>query len=380
MISIIKSRIGRFLVNNLGWKTIRKIIVIECDDWGGTAIPDISTYNKLLGKGIKVDSNPYLKFDSLASEEDLQMLFEILMKYKDMNGRPPIITANTNIANPDFQKIREHNFEQYFYEPFTQTLKRYPNRSNAFDLWKEGISNNIFEPQFHGREHLNPTLWLSQLRLGKHKDLLTAFDYDIYSLPSSSYPNEKWILNSAFYPNNWEEYQAIFEAIDSGIDLFTDIFNLPPSSFIATGYFWNRNIEKALADKGITSIQGLPIQREPDFKLQKYKKTFNYTGKCNEHNQVYLVRNVFFEPTVNPGIDVVSDCLKRIEQSFNNNKPAIIGTHRLNFIGSLHADNRSKSLVLLQELLDKIIIKWPEVNFMSSSQLSKLIHYESNLN
>ncbi len=379
MINIIKSKIGRWLVNNLGWKTIRKIIVIECDDWGGTAIPDIRTYHKLLEKGIKVDSSPYLKFDSLASEEDLQMLFEVLLKYKDINGRPPIITANTNIANPDFQKIRENNFEHYFYEPFTQTLKRYPDRFNAFELWKEGIGNNIFEPQFHGREHLNPTLWLNQLRLGKHKDLLTAFDHNIYSLPHSSYPKEKWILNSAFYPNNWEEHQAIFEAIDSGIDLFTGIFNKPPLSFIATGYFWNRNIEKALADKGIRSIQGLPIQREPDFKSQKYKKTFNYTGKFNEHNQVYLVRNVFFEPAVNPGIDVVSDCLKRIEQSFYNNKPAIIGTHRLNFIGSLHADNRTKNLALLQELLDKIIIKWPEVNFMSSSQLSKLIHDESNL-
>ncbi len=377
MLEKFKFKLGHFLVNSLNWKTSKRIIVFESDDWGGISIPDINTYHTLLKNGIKVDSDPYTKLDNLASEEDLSKLFEVLLKHKDSSGQSSIFTTNTNVSNPDFQKIREHNFQHYFYEPFTRTLERYPHHGNAFQLWQEGISNKIFEPQFHGREHLNTELWLEQLRLGKHKDLMTAFQHDVFIVPKSSYPNEKWILNSAFYPNNLKEDQAMLEAIDSGIDLFTDIFKTSPHSFIATGYFWNKNIEKVLAKKGITSLQGLPIQKQPDYKTQRIKKTLNYTGKRNQHDQIYLVRNAFFEPSLNPGKDVVSDCLNRIELSFKNKKPAIIGTHRLNYIGSLVPENRDKNLILLDKLLKQILIQWPDVQFMSSSQLATMIRNDA---
>ncbi|MDZ7634132.1 MAG: hypothetical protein U5L72_06700 [Bacteroidales bacterium] len=35
------------------------------------------------------------------------------------------ITANTLLANPDFEKIRETDFAKYHYEIFTDTYKRY---------------------------------------------------------------------------------------------------------------------------------------------------------------------------------------------------------------------------------------------------------------
>lgn len=373
MLQSIKRQIGSYLINSLGWKTNKKIIVFESDDWGSISIPNLSTYNILLQKGIEVDNNPYLEYDGLASSEDLEFLLNILKKYKDSQGRNPIFTFNTNVANPDFEKIRENNFENYFYESFTKTLQKYNHTANSFKKWEEGISENLIEPQFHGREHLNPLLWLEQLRLNKHKDIMTAFNNNVCNVPKSSYPNEKWILNSAFYPNNIEEYKYIFETIDSGIDLFKVIFFSNPRSFIATGYFWNSNIEEFLSKKGITSIQGVSIQKEPDFKKETVKKTLNYTGKKNKHKQIYLVRNAFFEPTLNPTADAVSDCLQRIEKSFTNKKPAIIGTHRLNYVSNLNQENRDKNLRLLHDLLKKTSEKWPDVIFLSSSQLSKLI-------
>ena len=109
----LKSKLGHFLVNSLNWKTSKRIIVFESDDWGGISIPDINTYHTLLKNGIKVDSDPYTKLDNLASEEDLSKLFEVLLKHKDSSGQSPIFTANTNVANPDFQKIRENNFQQH---------------------------------------------------------------------------------------------------------------------------------------------------------------------------------------------------------------------------------------------------------------------------
>jgi hypothetical protein len=64
-------------------KQTRKIIVIESDDWGSIRMPSKEVYRSLLKKGLRVDQCPYNRYDSLASEDDLTGLFNVLMKYKD---------------------------------------------------------------------------------------------------------------------------------------------------------------------------------------------------------------------------------------------------------------------------------------------------------
>jgi hypothetical protein len=103
-----------------------------------------------LHEGYAVNQRPYERYDSLASQEDLSMLFEVLTQFRDKYGHHPVITANSVVANPDFDKIRASHFQEYHYELFTDTLKRYGNHSGSFFLWKEGIREGIFIPQFHG--------------------------------------------------------------------------------------------------------------------------------------------------------------------------------------------------------------------------------------
>ena len=83
---------------------------------------------------------------------------------KDKNGNPAVFTPISIMANPDFDKIRSSNYTEYFYEPFTDTLDRIPACKNSFSLWKEGIRERLFVPEFHGREHLNVNVWLKALR------------------------------------------------------------------------------------------------------------------------------------------------------------------------------------------------------------------------
>ncbi|AXG73152.1 hypothetical protein DVK85_02490 [Flavobacterium arcticum] len=374
MIGRVKSIIGRKIVNILGWKTDRKIIVIESDDWGGISMPSKEAYETLLKNDIKVNTNPYSRYDSLASEQDLEALFEVLLKYKDSNGNPPVITANTNVANPDFKKIKESGFKEYHYEPFTETLKRYPKHTNSFNLWKEGINQKIFIPQFHGREHLNAQLWLNELKEGKNKKLQLAFDLECFNLSKDAFLDNSKIYNTAFYPSNEHERKSMFSAIPSGLKLFEDIIGYKATSFIGTGYFWNREIEKILQENGVMSLQGLPIQKEPRLNGEKHTKRYNYTGKINQHKQVFLVRNTFFEPTLKQNIDTVNDCIERIEVAFANKTPAIISSHRLNFIGYIDEQNRTDNLIMLNALLKKIVQLWPDVEFMSSDQLAKIIN------
>ena len=150
-----KRKLIDWYANSRGWRTNRKIVVIESDDWGSIRMPSRQVYSELLSKGLPVDRLSYMKFDSLESNRDLIMLFGVLTSFRDKNGNHPVITANTIMTNPDFEKIRESDFNEYHAEVFTETLKRYPEHDQVFALYQQGIKQRIFYPQLHGMEHLN---------------------------------------------------------------------------------------------------------------------------------------------------------------------------------------------------------------------------------
>ena len=55
------------------------------------------------------------------------------------------------------------------------------------------------------------------------------------------------------------------------------------------------------------------------------------------------------------------------------NKPAVITSHRVNFIGSLVESNRDNNLRQLRMLFIRLLQKWPEVEFMTAEELGDLI-------
>ncbi|MBK8547870.1 MAG: hypothetical protein IPL63_10985 [Saprospiraceae bacterium] len=106
MIQEIKTGLTQWVKGSLGWKTERKIVVFESDDWGSIRMPSQKVYDSLVSKGVRLDSQGgYLfnKFDTLADEDDLTALFEVLQSVKDKNGNPAVFTTVCVAANPDFQ-------------------------------------------------------------------------------------------------------------------------------------------------------------------------------------------------------------------------------------------------------------------------------------
>jgi len=65
--------------------------------------------------------------------------------------------------------------------------------------------------------------------------------------------------------------------------------------------------------------------------------------------------------------------MKQIEAAFLWNKPAIISSHRVNFCGHIDENNRKKGLTSLKQLLDEIVKRWPDVEFMSADELGDTI-------
>lgn len=361
-----KQRITHNLLNIPGWHTKRHIVVFESDDWGAIRMPSKEVYEKLLSEGYRVDLNKYEKNDSLATGKDLTELFNVLSKYTDINGNHPVITANCAVANPDFEKIKESDFQNYYYEPFTKTLKRYKECENSFELWQEGIKEGLFKPQFHAREHLNVARWMDSLQKND-TDTRHVFDYGIMGL----FPKGKENVGNKFQVALGDTefpIQSQNEIIKEGLDLFEKIFNYKSKTFIAPCYTWNPGIEKTLYDNGVIGIQGLVYQKVPCGNSIRH-----WMGSKNAYGQIYTIRNAFFEPTLSPNIDNVEDCLYRIECAFRWNKPAIISSHRINYIGAINEYNRDNNLKQLDGLLTKIQKKWSDVEFISSDKLVDII-------
>ncbi len=358
-----------------GWRTTRKIIVIESDDWGTIRMPDKKTLEILAKTNPKLLTNPMNRLDSLESNQDMGALFEVLDSVKDKNGNPAVLTANTIVANPDFEKIKDSGYKEYYFEPFTQTLKKYPDRDGVEELIRQGIKNNLYRPQFHGREHVNIDQWLSALQCG-HKELLNAFHYEVFGINLNEKVSIRNNLMSAFDFDNDEQKSKKALIVKEGINLFEEIFGFKSETFIATTYVWYPDLEFELYKNGVKGLQGIPFQYIPNPGKEKFKSKFHYTGQKNKLGQIYLTRNAFFEPSLYPDLNVLNECLKRIEIAFKWGKPAIIGSHRVNFIGYMDSKNRDYNLLLFLQLLKMIVKKWPDVEFMTSDKLTNLIYNE----
>ncbi|MEI8048957.1 MAG: hypothetical protein WCI92_16360 [Bacteroidota bacterium] len=375
MHQLIRQLLTRNLLSILGWTTNRKIVVIESDDWGSIRMPSRKAYEKLLNDGIPVNKDLYCQYDTLASEDDLTALFETLKKHKDKNGNHPVITANTIVANPDFEKIKACNFSDYHYELFTDTLKRSLKHSNSFKLWEQGIKDKIFMPQFHGREHLNVKLWMEALQKG-NREVSLAFNEGVFGIPVLSKINMRGNYMAAFDYQDRTHLIEIIDIIKEGLDLFETIFHFRSSTLMAPCYTWPKEIEPVLVDKGIFGLQGISYQHIPVPDRTFLKKTLHFNGEKNKYGQRYLVRNAFFEPTHYPLTDYTKEIIDRIKISFFWKKPVIISSHRLNFIGSLSEQNRKVNLNKFDRVLKAILTSWPDVEFMSSAELLETMNQQ----
>lgn len=368
------SRSSQNLINIPGWRTGRKIVVIESDDWGSIRMPSMEVYRKFIDRGFDISGSDYNRIDTLESNEDLEMLFDVLHAHKDSKGKVPVITANCVMGNPDFSRIRQSDFTDYFFEPVTDTLKRYPHRDMVEKLWKQGYSAGIFHPQFHGREHVNVVRWMEALKK-KTPEIMFTFENETTFSGDGDY-NFMEVLDY----NTTDDLLKMKESLAEGLDLFEKVFGFRSRSFIPPCYTWNSDVEETLNAGGVRYIQGLVKQLIPTGTFEVYKTKIHFLGNRNAFGQYFLIRNAFFEPALSKLSDPVGECLKRIQIAFRWHKPAVIGSHRINFMGSLDERNRADNLKSFNNLLHRIMKAWPDVEFISSDKLGDLIAERDGIN
>lgn len=372
----LKKKLTDMAINLRGPRLGRNIVVFESDDWGNIRMPNKAMQDALSAKGFPFEKRHYERVDSIAREEDLEALYSLLYQFKDKNERHPVITAMTVMANPDFEKIRESRFETYSFRCLKDVLQDYSEgESSIFNLWQEGIKEKVFFPQFHGREHINVCQWMRELRT-KNNDNRLAFDIGIPGFFERSCPDKGNIYAKALKIYEPEDVEFVRKSIEEGLDLFEKTFGYQSKSFMAPSYTWNDEVEKSLHKKGVKFIQSVYYQNCSTYDNGNEVR-YHYFGQKNKLGQYYLLRNCSFEPSQHHySSETVDSCLKEIDTAFFMGKPATISVHRLNFIGAIHKENREKSLKLMECLLTKIMEKWPDVEFMNSVELGRLITNE----
>ncbi len=369
--------LSRFINNLRGWSTKRKIIVIESDDWGSIRMPSRETYELCLKAGYPVDKRVYERYDALESETDLELLFDLLLSFTDSHGNNPVITANCVVANPDFEHIRRDGFRQYHYELITETFKKYPKHSGCFNLWRNGMIAGIFHPQYHCREHLNVSLFMNDLRRGVDRALF-GFNYHMPGcIDSRKDDNGNDYMEAIRYFSLADKKEKLNIYLE-GLDLFKDLFGYASKSIIPPNYLWSPDFNNAVNEKGVRYIQGLHSMWEPGLGEKSLRHNY-YMGERSRANMITLIRNVIFEPSqpVKGIINPVDSCLSEIAVAFRMQKPAVICSHRVNYIGFIDESNRDSSLRLLRNLLGEIIRRWPDVEFLTSDQLGEMIAFSN---
>ena len=374
--SFLRNFFGPYRHNFSGWRTRRRIIVIESDDWGSIRMPSRAVYERCLKAGYPVDQTAYERYDSLLSEEDLELLFGLLGRFKDRSGRPPLITTDTIMGNPDFDAIAADGFADYHWEPLPRTFARYPRHSRSLQLWQDGVEAGFLLPQFHGREHLNVALFMAGLQ---NRDPLATFAFENRMpgcVPKGPKAEQNLYVRATQFRSEAEK-QAVLQAQLEGLDEFARLFGLRSRTLIPTNYTWSSDFNAAVAQAGVEALQGAPVMKEQQTDGTNIP-TRRHLGERNTEGQIQLVRNAFFEPSLRdfPAMEEVDHCLHRIRAAFQMRKPAVISCHRINFCGFIDEANRDTNLRALEMLLRTILARWPDVEFLSSVDLLDAIRHD----
>jgi len=362
------------LKNAFGWRTGRKLVVLSVDDYGVVRTASREALDRMALNGLEVQSR-FDAYDALETAEDLEMLFDVLTSVTDQNGNHAVLTPFSVPCNINFEQMRKEGYARYVSELLSETYEKLSTLDSsaygsAWGLWQEGQAKKLLCPQFHGREHLNLKIFNDKLRR-KDRKLLTALENRSYSCNASSL-SSNISYTAAFKFDDFAENNHFQEVVRTGLEAFETVYEHRAQNFNAPGGVESQAIHRSLYEGGVRFLDTPLIKLEHQGGGQ-YKRIINYTGKTNPHGQIFLVRNVVFEPTDARGVNWLSGPMQQIGAAFRLRRPAIISSHRVNFSGYIDPKNRKLGLTALRNLLQQVVKKWPDVEFVGAHELGQTI-------
>lgn len=362
----IANKVKKILSNIPGYSTERKIIVIESDDWGSERFPNKQTVDTFIEDGYPVYKCGFSYNDCLETNEDIHELKKTLVAIENEIQKKPKLTLLTNVANPDFKKIRENSFNKYYSKTIKNSYKNDDKRNNVLHLLNDLLKNRYIDIEYHGRQHLYVDRWMRDLM--DNETTRYAFRHHVSGISPAYMKNLEYGYRAAYdldCENNDVENHN--ESIVVGIKEFKDVFKKNPTHFVAPDGPFPLELEKTLKNENIRSIGKSKLDKPPGGN-GKFKYQLNWLGKKTSSGLIVTTRNVGFEPMSEVYGDV-NRALDEIKMIFALHKPAVVSTHRANYVGNIHTENRDKGLNKLKDLMVKANEIWPDTEFLTTNEL-----------
>ena len=355
-----------------GWRCDRRYVAFAVDDYGTVRLANAKA-REYLRQAIPSFGGQMNNFDSLECREDLEALFDVLSRHSDAQGRHPIFTAYCLTANPDFEHLRQNR--EYHYETVLQTFERAATKSPAYErawaVWQQGMRAGLIRPQFHGREHFNVPL-INWKLANDTPDM--AANLAVQSMagltPSPEFPGIEF--SQAFSFRDSSELMQQRAIIAEGLRLFEQIFGFASSTFTPPSLKLHVSHDQFVRDLGVKSIDK-PLYGQQPGDNGKTRRNINFLAPPRDGRVGKMVRTLSFEPCSGSKSDPIGHAFREIESAFRWKKPVIISSHRVNYAGHIDPANRRRGLAALEELIEKMVRRWPDIQFVTVDELVSLM-------
>lgn len=310
------------------------VLIIESDDWGA---------------------------GPLAQADALTRLTATLQRTRDHSGRPALMTLGVILEVPDGPRIAATHCTEYHALPLTD-----PRFDALRAAIQSGIQAGVFAPQLHGQCHYwPPALLTAALHDSVVRDWLTAPDpASTEDLPSPL--QSRWVDASSL-PSHALSPGAIRQAVATEAADYQAVFGSAPKLAVATTFVWNDTVEAAWAQAGIETII-TPGRRATCRNAAGHPGCVDatmLTGERSLAGQIYLVRDVYFEPALGHAPQrLVENLLKHTRQG----RACLVETHRFNFLQAL-----DDSLATLEAGLNAARTACPNLHFLPPLELVRAI-------
>lgn len=291
----------------------------------------------------------------------LEEVIATLERNRDVTGRGATMTIGAILAVPDNRAIREQGFHRYV----RQTLV-----SPRFDAMRRtlisGRDRGVLALQLHGLEHLWPAALLEWAKQDEHvrEWILLSQGFDTEALPA---PVQTRWTDVATLPSRDLPPGAIRTAVCDEVEAFGRCFGESARVAVPPTFVWNSAVERAWAKGGVRAVitpgRRLTIRDGKGVAGGRDKVILN--GELGESGLVYLVRDIYFEPTLGHTAEAT---LVQICSRNRLGRPALLETHRFNFVAD--QTSRERALGELDRLLRYLLKRFPLLRFVSSAELA----------
>lgn len=311
---------------NLDWRRL-KAAVIESDDWGLCAwSADAHAHRVLADTPVyRHPSGRRYGGSTLESAADLAALRGILESVPDAGDIAPVLQANTVMASPDYDRMSPPLFDVE-----SLPLADFPNgpsrwrRPGLDHALRETIDAGVWWPELHGLHHLPETAWLHALRRGE-PDARRAFEQQSMLCAA--------VENGGEY-GGAEPLELRRRNLTLAVEKFRALFGRAPGSFCPPDYHWDAALDRDAEVLGLLTFQG--VAESAGARAPRFRRLFHrYRWPHFEGRRFALPPRIAFEPLSADGPSEtlgVERTWRAVQEAWSRGQPAVISTHRMNFV------------------------------------------------